>query len=352
VFGLMTDNIHYMQRAFYLARKGGAKVAPNPMVGAVLVYKGRIIGEGWHQEFGQAHAEVNCVQSVGIEDKDKIKDSTLYVSLEPCAHYGKTPPCASLIIEQGIKKVVIACQDIFSKVAGKGIQMLRDAGVDVTLGVLEDEAIALNKRFFTFHRFQRPYITLKWAESADGYIAPTKGQKVMLSNELVQRYVHQLRTQESSILVGYNTALLDNPILSDRFFGGPQPLRLVIDLNNDLPENLHIKTDGAPTVIFNQERDKHDGSPVYVQLNRQLAVLPQIMSYLYQQGINSLLVEGGTQTLQMFIDEGFWDEAHIICTQKKIMEGTPAPILNGKVKERILELSDNLIHIYKPFKGV
>lgn len=346
----MEENAKYMERALYLAQKGGARVAPNPMVGAVLVHKGRIIGEGWHQEFGKPHAEVNCIDSVQESDKDKIAQSTLYVSLEPCAHYGKTPPCATLIIDQGIKKVVIACQDIFAKVAGKGIQMLQDAGVAVTVGILEQEAIMLNKRFFTFHKLKRPYVTLKWAESADGYIAPPQGQKVMLSNELVRRYVHKLRIAESSILVGYNTALFDNPKLTDRFWGGPQPIRLSIDLQNNLPETIAMKSDGAPTFIFNCLIEELNGAVTYIKLSEGKPIIPQIMDYLFTKGINSILVEGGTKTLQQFIDEGIWDEAHIIHTPKMLLEGTNAPQLSMATMIKHLDAGTDQIKIYSNSK--
>lgn len=334
-----------MYRCLELALKGAGYVAPNPMVGAVLVHHDRVIGEGWHQQYGQAHAEVNCFNSIAPEDKHLIGESILYVSLEPCAHYGKTPPCAALIIQQKVKEVFVACVDPFAKVAGKGIAMIREAGIPLTTGILEAEAIALNKRFFTYHQSQRPYVILKWAQSADGYIAPEGGQKVMLSNDLSQRWVHRMRSREQAILIGYNTALQDNPYLTNRYFGTHQPLRVVIDPKNDLPPHLHLKTDGLPSLIYTNVQDRTEGAVSYINL-KESHIIPALLSDLYQRGINSLIVEGGSRTLQAFINQGLWDEAFRIETPVLLKKGVPAPELHAAVHQGSISLQDNTIQQY------
>ncbi|WP_158605947.1 bifunctional diaminohydroxyphosphoribosylaminopyrimidine deaminase/5-amino-6-(5-phosphoribosylamino)uracil reductase RibD [Taibaiella sp. KBW10] len=341
-------NIHeqYMYRCLELAGKGAGAVAPNPMVGAVLVYQDQIIGEGWHQQYGQAHAEVNCFKSVAPEDVPYIPESTLYVSLEPCAHYGKTPPCAELIVQHRVPQVVIACVDTFAQVAGKGIKILEAAGITVHTGVLEKEARALNKRFFTYHEKKRPYIILKWAQSADGYMAPEQGTKVMLSNALVQRFVHQMRSVEGAILVGYQTALKDNPYLTNRYFGKQQPLRLVIDAQNALPETLHLKTDGLQTIIYNHKSSLQFDALTYVPLAATSPLPEQIVKDLYQRGINSLIIEGGQKTLQQFLDANFWDEAFCIDTPVLLEQGTPAPQLAHALIHNSITLGDNIIKHY------
>lgn len=342
----MERHEQYMYRCLELAMKGQGHVAPNPVVGSVLVYQDRIIGEGWHIQYGQAHAEVNCFNSVAAEDQHLVAESTLYVSLEPCAHYGKTPPCAELVIRKGVKEVVVACEDPFAKVAGKGIAMIRAAGITVLTGVLEQEARALNKRFFTYHQHQRPYIILKWAQSADGFIAPEAGQKVMLSNTLSQRWVHRMRSEEQAILVGYRTALQDNPYLTNRFFGTQQPLRIIIDPKNELPETLHVKTDGLNTWVYNEVQEGIDGQTTYIKLSAGQNFIPALLQNLYQKSINSLIVEGGTQTLKSFIQAGLWDEAFCIETPVLLNSGTPAPVLNPAVKKQRIILDDNIIQQY------
>lgn len=340
----MYSDIDFMRRALYLAQKGAGFVAPNPLVGAVLVHENRIIGEGWHQRFGAAHAEVNCISSVQDKDVALIPESTLYVSLEPCAHYGKTPPCAALIIKHKIRKVVIACVDTFSAVAGKGIDMLRTAGTVVSLGVCEAEARYLNRRFFTFHEKKRPFIILKWAQTADGSIAPEEGQKVMLSNALAQRYVHKMRQEEAAILVGYRTALLDDPFLTDRYFGGPQPLRIVLDRDDQLPHNMNLKKDGGATLIYNSCSDRQEENCKYVRLEDY--IIEEVLAHLYRSGINSLIVEGGSRTLTTFIEHELWDEAHIIQTQKTLGGGLTAPVLPRPAASKNITLSDNTVQVF------
>ncbi len=314
-----------MQRCLQLARCGEAGAAPNPMVGAVIVCDGRIIGEGYHRRCGGPHAEVNAINSV--RDKHLLSRSTIYVSLEPCAHYGKTPPCADLIVKTGIRKVVIGCRDTFAKVNGLGIKKLQDAGCEVVVGVLEDECRKLNRRFFTFHQKQRPFITLKWAQSRDGYIAaspsPSKGgvtssdmpllerigERLIFSNALTQVLVHRMRARSGAILVGTQTAITDNPSLTTRLWTGPNPLRLTIDRHGSLPPTLHLLDGSTPTVIYTHEN------------------LQEIMADLYRRGIDSLIVEGGQKLLQSFINEGLWDEARIETAPFCLGEGVGAPVL-------------------------
>lgn len=343
----------YMQRCFELALKGAGSAAPNPMVGAVLVYEGKIIGEGWHQQYGKAHAEVNCINAVKDEDQKLIQLSTLYVSLEPCAHYGKTPPCADLIIQYKIPKVVIGCADPFEKVDGKGMEKLKTAGIEVIHGVLEKEAKEINKRFFTFHAKQRPYIILKWAQTADGKIAGVGGDRLLISNEYSNRMVHKWRSEEAAILVGTNTALLDNPELTTRLWKGHSPVRLIMDRKLTLPTDLKIFNQQVPTIIFNTIKQEEQENLVYYKLNDTNSLLPQIMDALYQRNIQSVLVEGGTALLQSFIEEGIWDEARVITnTTLKIENGLSAPLLNNvhQIFEQQL-LTDKIEIFTSPFAG-
>ena len=301
----MSGDIEFMRRCLQLARCGEAGAPPNPMVGAVVVCDGRIIGEGYHRCCGGPHAEVNAISSV--KEKHLLSRSTIYVSLEPCAHYGKTPPCADLIVRSGIPRVVIGCTDPFAKVNGLGIKKLKDAGCEVLVGVLEDECRKLNRRFFTFHQKHRPWITLKWAQSEDGFIG--KDERVILSNALTQTLVHRLRARNGAILVGTRTALIDNPTLTTRYWTGPSPLRLTIDRHGILPPTLHLKDNSTPTVIYSHES------------------IEEILADLYNRGIQSLIVEGGTKLLQSFIDAGLWDEARIETAPVRLGEGVKAPVL-------------------------
>ena len=309
----MNYELKYMQRCIQLARCGEAGAPPNPMVGAVIVCDGRIIGEGFHRRCGGPHAEVNAIANV--KDKHLLSRSTIYVSLEPCAHYGKTPPCADLIIETGIKQVVIGCADPFAKVNGLGIKKLTEAGCKVVVGVLEKECRELNRRFFTFHQKHRPWITLKWAQSQDGFIG--KEERVVFSNALTQTLVHRMRARHQAILVGTRTALLDNPTLTTRYWPGPNPLRLTIDRHNILPPTLHLKDGSTPTIIY-----PHGN-------------IEEILADLYNRGIQSLLVEGGAKLLQSFIDKGLWDEARIETVPFSLNKGVDAPILKDEQLESV-----------------
>lgn len=318
----------YMNRCFELAQLGAGHVAPNPMVGAVLVYNGRIIGEGYHQQYGQAHAEVNCINSVSTDDQHLIEKSTIYVSLEPCAHFGKTPPCCDLIIRHKIPAVVVGCRDSYGEVNGKGIQKLLAAGVDVNVGELDYDALDLNRRFFTFHQKQRPYIILKWAQSSNGLVGGADDDRVLISNEQTNRLVHKWRTEEASILVGTNTALKDNPSLTARLWPGNNPVRLVIDNNLRLPASLHLFDQSVKTIVFNQQKDQSEVNLEFVKLD-PTDNIASILNWLHKNAIQSILVEGGPSLLQSFIDAGLWDEARVIKSSGVIInKGIAAPILN------------------------
>ena len=316
----------YMHRCLQLAKLGKGNVTPNPMVGSVLVFGDRIIGEGYHQQYGQAHAEVNCLKSVKDEDKHLITQSTLYASLEPCAHFGKTPPCANLIIENKIPKVVIGCRDPFKEVDGKGIDKLEKAGIEVVIGVLEDECKELNKRFFTFHTKKRPFIVLKWAESANHFIGTNDDSRLLITDEITNRLVHKWRSEEAAILVGTNTARLDNPSLTNRFWSGKQPIRLVIDKDLTLPQTLHLFDRQQTTIVFNYHKHLDEENLSFCQLKNNEPLLQQIMQVCYERNIQSILVEGGSKTLQSFIDANLWDEAAVFTHKEMtIMEGSPSP---------------------------
>lgn len=323
----------YMRRCIELAQNGLCNTAPNPMVGAVIVCNGKIIGEGYHVRCGEGHAEVNAIRSV--KDPSLLKCSTIYVSLEPCSHYGKTPPCADLIIEKQIPRIVVGCQDPFSKVAGRGIQKLRDAGREVKVGVLEEECRYLIRRFITFHTCRRPYITLKWAESADRYIDLCRegGSPVVLSTPLTSMLVHKKRAEHSAIMVGTRTALLDNPSLTVRRWYGRSPVRIVLDKDLTLPTSLHLFDGSAPTLVFTRQTDipynrLQQGLVEYVSLDYEQDILPQIMENLYTRNLQSLLVEGGSKLLQSFIDANLWDEIFVEESPIRLHSGVKAPETN------------------------
>lgn len=334
-----------MQRCIDLARKGAGQVSPNPMVGAVLVHNNRIIGEGWHKQYGEAHAEVNCVSSVAENDRPLISQATMYVSLEPCAHFGKTPPCADLIIREKIPDVVVGCIDTFSKVAGKGIARLEAAGINVTTGILEQECRLLNKRFFTKQEQNRPYLILKWAESEDGFIAPERGQRVMLSNTYSQSLVHKMRSEEDAIMVGYQTALLDDPTLNNRYGKGKQPLRIIIDPELKLPDTLKIFDRQQPTLMINNHKDTETDGIIFKKTDPGKNTAEAIVEILPSH-INSVIIEGGRKTLQLFIDAGLWDEAVFFNTKHILQSGTKAPVLKDYSLSQHFSLAQDSIKIY------
>ncbi|OQP65203.1 bifunctional diaminohydroxyphosphoribosylaminopyrimidine deaminase/5-amino-6-(5-phosphoribosylamino)uracil reductase [Niastella vici] len=340
-----------MQRSLQLATTAAGYVAPNPMVGAVLVHEGRIIGEGYHQQYGGPHAEVHCVNSVKAADRHLIPQSVMYVSLEPCAHFGKTPPCADLIIANKIPQVVIGCRDPFKQVDGKGVEKLQAAGVQVTLGVLEQESRVLNKRFITFHTQHRPYIILKWAQTANGKMAGEPGgERLLISNEFTNRLVHKWRSEESAILVGTNTALFDDPSLTTRLWKGANPVRLVVDMNLRLPSSLQLFNKQVKTIVFNSLQHEEQGNLLYYQVTQDVNLVHQVVHALYQLKVLSVLVEGGAQLLQSFIDEGLWDEMRIITSNELVVrQGLPAPrVHSGELLKQESLLSDTLHYFVNP----
>lgn len=321
----------YMARCLQLAKSGIGYVAPNPMVGAVLVYEQKIIGEGFHRKYGEPHAEVNCINSVNKENKSLIDRSTMYVSLEPCSHYGKTPPCTDLILKNNIKKVVIGCKDINEKVSGRGIRKLQEAGVNVVTGVLEKECIELNKRFFTFHQKKRPYIVLKWAQSEDRKIGYENGKRVLISNEYSNRLVHKWRSEEAAIMVGTRTAIMDNPSLTARLWKGKNPVRILIDNKLALPSTIKLFDTESETIVINTIKNSLEKNIEFIKIEPGYSP-GQLLVRLYESEIQSILVEGGAKTLQLFIDNGLWDEARIITNKKMTLEkGIDSPKLKGGV---------------------
>ncbi len=336
-----TDEL-YIKRCIELAQKALGKTYPNPLVGSVIVHEGKIIGEGYHHKAGENHAEINAINSV--EDKSLIPESTIYVSLEPCAHYGKTPPCALKIKELGFKKVVIGAMDSHDKVNGKGKKIIQDAGIEAISGVLEKECIELNKRFFTYHEKKRPYIILKWAESGDGFL-DKDFQPTAISNSLVNQFVHQLRADEHAILVGTQTALNDNPGLTVRNTEGTNPVRILIDFDLKVPGDFNIYNKEAKTLIFNSVKEESQDNIQFIKTGKE-NFLPNLMHVLYKEQIQSIIIEGGRFTLQEFINANLWDEAIIIKNENlKLENGTRAPQFDCKPGQ-VLNFRDNVIEKY------
>lgn len=320
----MASSEKYMYRCITLAKQAQGNVSPNPMVGAVLVHNGSIIGEGFHEQFGKNHAEVNCLNSVPEDKKHLIKDSTLYVSLEPCSHFGKTPPCTELIISNEIKKLIIGSTDPNPLVSGRGINHLRSVGIEVTEGILKEETDQLNKRFFTFHQKNRPYVILKWAETADRKLSAAEGQKLKISGKTIDMMVHKWRAEEDAIMVGRNTALLDNPQLTTRLWKGKNPLRIVTDPEANLPDTLNLFDGEAPLVVLNLLKDEKHGEVLYKKI-KTLGV-NEILYALKELNICSVIVEGGAALLNSFITAGLWDEARIIINKDLVAgNGIAAP---------------------------
>lgn len=314
----------YMQRALQLASLGMGKVAPNPMVGCVIVYDDTIIGEGWHKEYGKAHAEVNAIDSVS--NQDLLPKSTLYVTLEPCSHFGKTPPCADLLISKKVSKVIIACTDSNPLVAGKGIKKLQEAGIQVEIGLLEKEAQKLNKRFFTFMEKKRPFILLKWAQTQDGFIAKSNYNSKWISNEYARTLVHQWRSEEQAIMIATNTARYDNPQLNVRNWTGSNPIRIVIDKNLQIPAHYHLFDRSQLTLCYNLHKNETSENLIFVKLDEN-SFLENLLQDLHERKIQSVLVEGGGKLLQSLIEKNLWDEARVFVSQTHFVEGIPAPKL-------------------------
>lgn len=341
----------YMSRCIALARGGAGSVAPNPMVGAVIVHKGKIIGEGFHRKYGEAHAEVNAIASV--RDESLLREATLYVSLEPCSHYGKTPPCAELIVGKRIPRVVVGCLDPFPEVSGRGVRMLREAGVEVVTGVMEEEARELNRAFMTFQEKKRPYICLKWAQSADGFIDKLRTSPeepaVMLSSPKTRRMVHRLRSEVAAIMVGTQTALLDNPSLTVRHWVGDSPVRVVLDRTLRIPSHYHLLDGSVKTLLFTEKEAVSRENVEYVTIDFNRSVLPQVMHELYVRGLNSLLVEGGAMLLNSFINEGLWDSILVETAPISLVSGVRAPDLGKAAALSLVETKKVDDHIFSTF---
>lgn len=337
----------YMMRAIEIARLGMSRVSPNPMVGAVIVNNNKIIGEGYHQAYGGPHAEVHAIESV--KDKALLTDATIYVTLEPCAHYGKTPPCAELIIKSRIPRVVVGIKDPFAKVQGRGIQMMKDAGIEVIESFMEDRCYELNRRFFTFHSKRRPYIILKWAQTLDGYMDIDRtqeayGQPTWITNDLSKIAVHKTRTDEDAIMVGTQTAVKDNPSLSVREWkGGNHPLRILLDLNHRVPSEQNLLDGSIPTVVYSYNKLENQKNLTYMVIDKEKPLWDQIFEDLYKRNIQSLIVEGGPYTLNTLIKEQLWDEARIFLGHGFFQGGVKAPAFPGKMVSRDYIDNSNLI---------
>lgn len=340
----------HIKRCLQLAKKGLGTTAPNPMVGAVLVYQDLIIGEGYTSPFGKAHAEVNCINSVKEENKHLIKKSTLYVSLEPCSHFGKTPPCSHLIVKSKIKKIVIGTLDTNKLVSGKGISFLEEHNCKVTIGILEAECQEINKRFFTFHQKKRPYIILKWAVSSDGFIGQNtkdKQEPIWISTIHSRQLVHLWRGQEQAIMVGTTTAIVDNPKLDVRHIKAKNPIRIVLDRQLRIPKNHYLLDDSIKTIIFTSSSETvSNENTIYEQIDFSKNVPMQVCTILYKHEIQSIIIEGGRQTLQSFIDANLWDESYVFHSKIRLKKGIKTPIL--KTKKRIEKyISNNKLIISK-----
>lgn len=332
----------YMRRALELAEWGSGNVSPNPMVGCVIVRDEKIIGEGYHQNFGEPHAEVNAVNSV--ENQEFLREATVYVTLEPCAHWGKTPPCANLLVEKQVKKVVIAAIDTNPLVGGKGIEILKNAGIEVETGVLEKEARWQNRRFFTQIEKHRPYVILKWAQSQDGFVARENFSSKWISGSQSRQQVHKWRAEEDAILVGKNTALHDNPSLNVRDWAGKNPMRIVLDAKLELSQNLTLFDQTIPTVCYNSKKSEIQENLNFVNLGEQFGI-HDILKDLHSRKIQSLIVEGGTKVLSQFIENSLWDEARIFTGKVKFGTGISAPILNQNPAET-LSIGEDILNIY------
>lgn len=335
-----------MNRCIELAQQGAGYAAPNPLVGSVIVWKDTILGEGFHEQYGNAHAEVNAIKSVS--DESLLPDSILYVNLEPCAHHGKTPPCADLIIEKKIKKVVIGCMDSYSEVAGKGIEKLRQAGIEVIVGVLEKDSRFINRRFFTFHEKKRPYVILKWAQSTDHFIdiERASGEKgtYWITGPETKKTVHRWRSEEAAILVGKNTIANDNPQLTVREVKGHSPVRVIIDQKLRLDYGAYKVGDRTTPTIILSEKVIHSGDNLKFVQPASFSV-GNILNALHQLEIQSVLVEGGKETLQRFIDSGLWDEVRVLTGTTELKKGLPAPVLNVQPRQ-VSKIGEDHLNIY------
>lgn len=344
----MTSDSLYMQRCLDLASIGLGKTAPNPMVGCVIVHGENIIGEGYHRQFGGLHAEANAINNT--LQKELFRESRLYVNLEPCSHFGKTPPCADLIIKMQIPEVIIGIKDPFKEVAGSGMRKLESAGIKVRTNILKSECCELNKRFLTFHEKKRPYIILKWAKTVDGFIGIkskdyAKGRPAWITDEKLKSLVHKWRTEEQAIMVGTNTALIDNPQLNSREWIGKDPIRIVLDQHLRLPETLNLLDGNIPTLVFTgKTRSKQNLQNIeYISIDFNNNIIKEMCSVLFEKNIQSVIVEGGTKLLQTFIKSGIWDEARIFTGNKEFHEGVKEPIISGDIVSNIFFKKDQLL---------
>lgn len=348
----MPTHEHFMQRALFLAQKGLSAAMPNPSVGAVIVYKDTIIGEGYTSAFGGPHAEVNAVNSV--IDKSLLAESSLYVTLEPCSHFGKTPPCADLIVKHQLKHVIIGCIDPFAEVAGKGIDKLKNAGINVTVGILEEECKESHVRFFTFHNKKRPYIILKWAESADGFIAPLQKNEqkpVWLSNIYSRQLTHKWRSEEMAILVGTNTVLNDNPSLTTRDYVGKNPVRIYLDTNHKIDSSFTITNSDAKTICLTKKTPANSlENIIYKEINFN-SLVDEICKVCYKEKLQSIIIEGGSYTLQQFIEKNIWDEARVFKSAPILTYGVLAPKLKSEKITGKQAITNNTLVIYKNTKN-
>ncbi|MGB0522111.1 MAG: bifunctional diaminohydroxyphosphoribosylaminopyrimidine deaminase/5-amino-6-(5-phosphoribosylamino)uracil reductase RibD [Flammeovirgaceae bacterium] len=344
----MTIEERFMKRALDLAQLGKGRVSPNPLVGCVIVHNGQIIGEGFHQKYGGPHAEVNAVNAV--EDQEKLKKATVYVSLEPCSHFGKTPPCSDLLIAKQVKKVVICNVDPNPLVAGRGIEKLKQAGIEVVDGVLAAEGNELNKCFFTSMTQQRPYVILKWAQTTDGFIARENYDSKWISNALSRKWVHKWRAEFDAIMVGTNTAQHDNPTLNVRSWQGENPVRVVLDKELRLNPALKLFDQTIPTICYNFQKDHQIENLIHVQLTNDDTLLPQILTDLHQRNYQSLFVEGGAKLLNAFIDQDLWDEARVFIGKQAFGKGIAAPKQSKSALETH-ELEGDYLKIYRNLKS-
>jgi diaminohydroxyphosphoribosylaminopyrimidine deaminase/5-amino-6-(5-phosphoribosylamino)uracil reductase len=345
----MVDEL-YMRRCLELAELGSGNVSPNPMVGCVIVYQGKIIGEGYHQKLGQAHAEVNAVSSVkkafGNQANEILQQSTVYVNLEPCAHFGKTPPCADLLIAHNVQKVVIGNRDPFPNVNGKGIEKLENAGITVALGILSKECRHLNRRFFTRIEKHRPYIILKWAQTANGYFAPLTNIQQWISSPLAKKIAHKWRQEEDAILVGKKTVIADDPSLTSREWYGNHPVRIVIDKNLQIPSDKKVFNTDSKTIVLNEIKTDVVGNIHYIQMEDMHFYLPQKIAFqLYLMDIQSVIIEGGANVINQFIAAKLWDEARVFSAHLSWETGIFSPQINGLVSE-IIEINTDKLMIY------
>lgn len=342
-----------------LAKQGIKDVSPNPMVGCVIVHQGKIIGQGYHEKYGEPHAEVNAINNVS--DKTLLSESTLYVNLEPCCHFGKTPPCSSLIVKHKIPRVVIGCIDTFSEVSGKGIKALTEAGADVTIGVLEEKSKELNKRFFNYHSKKRPYVILKWAKTADGFIDVDRSdtedleklkQEALLKNDgkaynwittdESKKIVHHWRSEVQAIMIGTNTAINDNPRLTVRDVEGESPLRVILDLNLRLPHNLRVFDGNVPTIVINYSKDEKKTNLEFIKINKSKDLITEILTVLYKLKVQSVLIEGGSKLLTTFIESNQWNEARVFTGIKEFSKGLKAPLLDQQPNTSLMFGEDHL----------